>query len=188
MHEIEPYYSWRGHYIAEEDSQSPFYNREYSEFTFTNSVYDYLIHPQWDEFGSQTLFIKILMVDYNKQYCIIEMIGEWNDLLHNDIMFFYRDIIEPLLEENIKYFILIGENVLNFHADSNDYYEDWFNNIEDGWITGLSFRDFVIKEFEDANIDYFISFSGEFNGYPWRKFLPDQLFYNINEVITKRLN
>ncbi|NQU33285.1 MAG: hypothetical protein HQ521_08630 [Bacteroidetes bacterium] len=187
MHEIEPYYNWRDNYIAADDPESTFFNREYSEFSFTNSIYDHLIHPQWDEFGSNTLFIKILMVNYESQYCIIEMLGEWNDLLYNDIMFLYRNVIEILLENEIKYFILIGENILNFHADSNDYYEEWFNNIDDGWIVGVNFRDFIIKEFEDANIDYFIAFSGEFNEIAWRNQTPDQLFEQTNSIITKRI-
>jgi hypothetical protein len=127
------------------------------------------------------------MVNYEKQYCIIEMLGEWNDLLYNDIMFLYRDVIETLLENNIKYFMLIGENILNFHGDTNDYYEEWFSNIDDGWIVGINFRDFVIKEFEDCNIDYFIAFSGKFNEFAWRKLMPDQMFDKINSIITKRL-
>ena len=127
------------------------------------------------------------MVNYDLQYCVIEMLGEWNDLLYNDIMFLYRDVIETLLESDIKYFILIGENVLNFHADSNDYYDEWFNNIADGWIVGINFRDFVIKEFEEANIDFYISFSGEFDEFAWRNILPDQLFEKVNTIVTKRL-
>lgn len=187
MHSLEPYYLWRDLYVAENDPESPFYKRQYSEFTFTNSIYDHLIHPQWDEFGSNTLFIKILMVNYEKQYCIIELLGEWNDLLYNDIMFLYRDVIESMLESGIKYFILIGENVLNFHADTDDYYDEWFNNLDDGWITGINFRDFVIKEFEVANIDYFIAFRGEFDEVPWRKLLPDSLFEKMNQLMLKRL-
>lgn len=187
MHEIEPHYNWRGNYVAANDPDSPFHGRKYSEFTFSNSVYDHLIHPQWDEFGSQTLFVKILMVNYERQYCIIEMLGEWNDLLYNDIMFLYRDVIETLLENSIKHFILIGENVLNFHADTNDYYEEWFDNIDNGWIVGINFRDYVIQEFEDCNIDYFIAFNGEFNKFAWRKLLPDQLFEKVDSIVTKRL-
>ena len=187
MHEIEPYYNWRGTYIAADDPSSPFYKREYSEFTFSNSVYDHIIHPQWDEIGSQTLFIKILMVNYEKKYSIIELLGEWNDLLYNDIMFLYRNIIEVLIEEGIINFILIGENVLNYHADTNDYYEEWFSNIEDGWIVGINFRDFVIQEFENASIDYFISFKGEFDEFPWRNQSPDILFEKINSIVSKRL-
>ena len=60
MHTIEPYFNWRNYYRAEDDSRSPFYDREYSEFEFTDHIYDYAIHPQWDNFGSTTLFMKIL--------------------------------------------------------------------------------------------------------------------------------
>ena len=187
MHQIEPFFNWRDFYVAANDSQSSFFGREYSEFTFSNAIYNHFIHPQWDEMGSQTLFVKILMVNYDKQYCIIELFGEWNDLLYNDIMYLYREVIEPLLENNIIHFILVGDNVLNFHGDTNDYYEEWFDNIDNGWIVGVNFRDFVIQEFEFCNIDYYIAFKGEFNDVPWRKLLPDSFFEKINSVITKRL-
>ena len=187
MHTIEPYYQWRDIYIASKDSRSPFYDKINSEVYFTDAIYDHYIHPQWDGFGSNTLFLKILMVNYKKHYAIIEMMGEWNDLFYNDIMFLYRDVIESLIEQDIRYYILIGENVLNFHGDSNDYYEEWSDNLGDGWIVGLNFRDFVIEEFCEHNIDYFIAFSGEFNELSWRKYLPDQLFKIVDSAITKRL-
>ncbi len=187
MYELEPFYQWRDIYRAEDDPRSPFYNREYSEIFFSNAIYDHYIHPQWDEFGSQTLFLKLLNVNYDKNYCIIELIGEWNDLLYNDIMYLYRDVIEYLIDYGIKYYILIGENVLNLHSDTDDYYEEWFSNIDDGWIIGLNFRDYVISECEKANIDYYISFRGEFNDVSWRKLLPDQLFIKCNSIINKRL-
>ncbi len=187
MHNIEPYYNWRSLYIASEDNRSPFYNRRNSEFEFTNAIYDHYIHPQWDEFGSKTLYAKLLYTDYEKQYCIIELFGEWNDTLYNDIMFFYRNVIEVLVEQDIKYFLLIGENVLEFHSDTNDYFEEWFDNIGDGWIVGLNFRDHVLKEFMDTNIDYYIAFGGRFEEMVWRKYLPDQLFEIVNNLITKRL-
>ena len=80
MHFVEPYFNWRGYYVASEDPLSPFFEREYSEFEFTNSIYDFYIHPQWDSIGSPTLFIKILHVDYDAAYAIIELIGERIDL------------------------------------------------------------------------------------------------------------
>jgi len=92
MHEIEPHFNWRHLYRAEDDPHSPFYRRTYSEIYFTNTVYNYYIHPQWDEFGSQTLYAKILFCDYDKHFCVIELMGEWNDLLYNDIMFLYRNL------------------------------------------------------------------------------------------------
>ena len=155
MHLIEPFYLWRTDYIASVDPLSPFYEREYSEFEFNNSVYDFYIHPQWDNIGSPTLFIKILYVDYDDQFAIIELIGEWNDAIENDIMTFKRDIIDPMIDEGITKFILIGENVLNFHYSDDCYYEEWFQDVEDGWIVGLNFQEHVLQEFKQNNIDYF---------------------------------
>lgn len=187
MHELEPYYNWRELYVASEDQASPFYGRQYSEFMLSNAVYDYFIHPQWDEFGSATLYLKILYVGYDTGYAVIEFIGEWNDTIYNDIMYLYRDVIEELILHDIKYFILIGENVMNFHSDTADYYEEWFDNIGDGWIVGLNFRDHIVDEFSSANIDYYIAFSGDFNDFNWRGFLPDQLFEKISTIMNKRL-
>lgn len=187
MHHIEPHYSWRTYYIADEDERSPFYGREYSEFEFTHAIYNYLIHPQWDEIGSPTLFIKILFADYETGYCIIEMIGEWNDCLHNDIMFLKRNIIEPLISQGLDKFILIGENVLNFHSSDDCYYQEWFDDLGEGWIVAVNFRDFVIKEFEQANIDYYIAFGKDFSDINWRKFTPLQLCSLVERLMIKRL-
>jgi hypothetical protein len=55
MHDIEPYYHWRDRYVAAEDKESPFYGRQYSEFEFSQQIYNYYIHPQWDDFGSPKL-------------------------------------------------------------------------------------------------------------------------------------
>ena len=120
--------------------------------------------------------------------CIIEMIGEWNDALHNDIMYLKRNVIEILMENGINKFILIGENVLNFHSDDQDYYQEWFDEIEEGWIVGLNFREHVINEFRDCNLDYYIAFGGRFNEFSWRTDDPHQLFLKIEGMIMKRLN
>jgi len=63
MHNIEPYENWDYLYSSERDEHSPFYGREYSEFEFVNTIYNYYIHPLWDDFGSRTLYLKILMAD-----------------------------------------------------------------------------------------------------------------------------
>ena len=188
MHNIEPYYSWRHLYDAAEDERSPFFNRVYSEFECTNIIYDHFIHPQWDEFGSATLYMKILYSNYKEKFTIIEMLGEWNDCLYNDIMYLKRNIIEPLLEEGIDKFILIGENVMNLHTTEDDYYQEWFDEIGDGWIAGLNFREHVLKGFEDSNIDYYIAFGGVFDTIYWRAHSPNQLFRKINSLMVKRLS
>ena len=189
MHDLEPYYNWRGLYIASEDPYSPFYAREYSEFEFTDKIYNHYIPPQWDSFGSQTLFMKILFVDYEDGYAIMEFIGEWNDLLYNDIMLLKREIIEHLMQYNISKYILLGENVLNFHSSDDCYYEEWFEEVndEDGWIAIVNLRDHVLEDFQSANIDSYFVLGGTLNDTRWRTHSPDQFFQQIQSQVMKRL-
>ncbi len=189
MHDLEPYYGWRDYYIASEDARSPFFNQQYSEFEFSEKIYNHYIHPQWDSMDSQTLFLKILFVEYDARFAIIELMGEWNDLLYNDIMILKREIIDSLIQEGISKFILIGENVLNFHTSDDCYYEEWFDDLldENGWIAMVNFRDHVIRDFSQANIDqYFIS-GGQLQEMDWRTYLPEDFFEKIQNQVTKRL-
>lgn len=187
MHLIEPFDLWKKLYTAEEDPYSPFYGRHYHETECHNTIYNYYIHPQWDEFGSSTLYIKILFISYEKHYAIIELMGEWNDCIYNDIMYLKRNIADVLLSHHINHFILIGENVLNFDYSDDSYYEEWFDDIEDGWIVMLNFRDHVLQEMKKARIDYYLIFSPVFQEMNWRKHTPDSLFLFINEKIKKWL-
>jgi hypothetical protein len=187
MHEIEPYYRWRDDYIASEDRLSPFYETEYNEFEFDKKIYNYYIHPQWDTFGSQTLYLKVLFADYERGYCVIELIGEWNDAIYNDIMLLKREIIDLMIGEGINKFILIGENVLNFHSSDDCYYEEWFQEVEDGWIAGVNFREHVTEEFRRSNIDYYVNFGGQLDDLHWRNLKPVQLFKKVEEQLMKRL-
>lgn len=187
MHDIEPYYRWRDDYISSEDERSPFYDRQYSEFEFGNQIYNFYIHPQWDGFGSQTLYLKVIFADYDRGYAIIELIGEWNDAIGNDIMLLKREVTELMMAEGVDKFILIGENVLNFHSSDDCYYEEWFQDVEDGWIAGINFREHVIEEFKSNNIDYYINFGGQLDNMSWRNLKPLQFFKRVEETMTKRL-
>lgn len=188
MHSIEPHYSWRSHYRVEEDVNSPFYGKEYSEFEFTESLYDHLIHPQWDNIGSPSLFIKIIYADYREGYSIIELLGEWNDCLHNDIMFLKRDIADHLMGQGINKFILIGENVLNFHYSDDCYYEEWFEDVVEanGWIALLNFNEFVLREFSEIDIDSYFVLGGKLNELNWRTKKPKVLFKKIRDLVERR--
>ena len=188
MQDLEPFYNWRGYYIAAEDPLSPFYGREYSEFEYTNTVYNYYIHPQWDEFGSNTLYLKILFTDYDRGFAIIEFIGEWNDALYNDIMFLKRDLIELMMKEGINKYILIGENVMNFHGSDDCYYEEWFQDIEEGWIAAVNFRAHVLQEMNRFSLDYYLASGGELDELNWRNFNPQELFLKIDQILSRRLN
>lgn len=187
MHNIEPFYAWEDLYNASQDEKSPFFGREYSEFMCTNVIYNYYIHPKWDEIGSATLYTKVLFVDYIEGFCVIELLGEWNDCLYNDIMYLKRNLIEPLLREGINRFILIGENVLNFHADDDSYYQEWYEELEDGWIALVNFRDHVIDEFQHGHLHYYLNFGGVLSHVNWRTLTPRNLFAAIDLVIQRQL-
>lgn len=190
MHTLEPFWNWRDRYMAEEDERSPFLGEEHSEFEFTHAVYDHLIHPQWDAFGSSTLYLKVLYADYEEGFTIIELIGEWNDLLHNDIMLLKRNIAEHMMAQGIARFILIGENVLNFHSGDEDYYAEWFDEVEDqdGWIALINFRPHVLEEFAAASLDQYLLSGGALDQLPWRTMEPDQVYARVAGQVQRRLS
>ncbi len=189
MQDIEPFYNWIDLYSSAEDEWSPFYGRVYSEFEYSNTIYNYFIHPQWDDFGSSTLYLKIIYCDYDQSFAVIELMGEWNDAISNDIMLLKRDVIENMMDHGINKFILIGENVLNFHASDDCYYQEWFDEVsEAGWIAAINFRAHVLAEMQKANIDYYLLFGGELDELSWRTFRPIQLMHKIDAVIRHRLN
>jgi len=192
MHDIEPYFRWRGDYTADEDPKSPFYGRLYSEFEYSNKIYNHYIHPQWDEFGSLTLYTKILFVDYDEQFAIFEMIGEWNDAIYNDIMYFKRNLINELIDESIFKFIIICDNVLNFHASDDSYYEEWYEDIKEdnGWICFINTFKHVEDEMKSAMLQFFINFGENYNDINWRIYTPNNLFLMIENYVhsgVKRL-
>jgi hypothetical protein len=186
MHDIEPFYNWRHIYVSEEDERSPFYGRVYSEFQFSQTIYNYYIHPQWDDFGSRTLYMKVLMADYEEHYVIIELFGEWNDAIENDIMELKREVTDVFFAEGITKFILIAENVLNFHSGDKDYYEEWYDEVSDreGWIACLDMPEQTENEFKRVKLTRYIDLMEIDN---WRIYKPFHLFKKIDEVISKRL-
>jgi len=189
MHEIEPFYNWNKYYEVSEDELSPFYGKEYNMELFSEEIYGYYIHPSWDFMGSETLYLKILFTNYKQGFTIIEFIGEWNDALHNDIMHLKRNVIEHLQFQGVNKFILMGENVLNFHGSDDCYYEEWYEETEDagGWIVGIGFRDFVLEEWKKYNLDTFINFGGSLDLGNWRTFHPNSFFGQIQQQIGRRI-
>jgi len=187
MHEIEPFYNWEVYYSAADDERSPFYGVTYNTMAYTNAIYGYYIHPLWDYIGSETLYVKILFADYERRFVVIELFGEWNDTLHNDIMHLKRNVVDLLLGEGINKFILIGENVLNFHGSDDSYYEEWFEEVEEGWIAAVNFRDFVLQEWKKYNLDSYINFGGALEMDNWRTLSPMVFFEAIQKSIQLRL-
>ncbi len=187
MHEIEPFFNWRHIYVAEEDPRSPFYGRTYSEFEFSQTVYNFYIHPQWDDFGSRTLYLKIIYVDYELHFAIIEMIGEWNDAIENDIMELKREVIELLAAQGISKYILITENVLNYHSSDKEYYQEWYEEVseENGWIVALNMPEATQQDFRKKKLNYYIELM---EIQDWRVYKPYHLFKKIDDALSKRID
>lgn len=187
MQNIDPYDNWEYLYASEDDAKSPFFGREYSEFEYTNTIYNFYIHPRWDEFGSRTLYLKVLMADYDLKYMIIELIGEWNDAIENDIMILKRDVIDVFLREGITKFILIAENVLNFHSSDDSYYEEWYDDVSDerGWIVMLNMPDASLHDFLLSHLNNYVEIV---NYADWRTLKPEVLFHQIDNILLRRLD
>ncbi len=188
MHNIEPHFLWRDHYVASEDRHSPFYGRNYDEFQYTQAIYNYFIHPQWDGFGSNTLYMKILFADYDLGFAVFEFIGEWNDCINNDVMYLKREVVDQMAPHGINKFILIGENVLNFHGSDDCYYEEWYEDVadEDGWICALNLLDHVSQEMKDMRLHHYINFGEKFDQLDWRKLNPKVLFLLVDAIVNGR--
>lgn len=188
MHDIEPYYNWLKYYNSSKDERSPFFGKEYNYDQYSETIYGYYIDPAWDFMGSDTLYIKVLFADYEKGFAVLELLGEWNDAINNDIMHLKRNVIDLMVGEGINQFILIGENVLNFHGSDDSYYEEWFEDVEDGWIAAVSFPDFIQDEFRKYKIDVYVNMGGTLQINQWRTLQPEVFYDLVSKLIQRRLN
>jgi len=94
--------------------------------------------------------MKILYMDYDKGISIIEMLGEWNDCITNDIMILKREVVDHLISNGIYKFVFMCDNVLNYHSGDEDYYEEWYEDVveENGWICLVNLSDHVQEEMQ----------------------------------------
>ena len=102
-------------------------------------------------------------------------------------MILKRNVIDPMIGKDINRFILIGENVLNFHGSDDCYYEEWFDDVESGWIAAVNFQDHVLQEMNKYNIDSYVNTGGSLQISNWRTFNPSHFFKLVEGLIQKRL-
>lgn len=185
---LEPFEGWLDIYNSEDDELSPFFGQTYNFKEPDNLVYNQILSPYWDMMGSTTLYCKILYVDYKESYCIIELVGEWNDAVENDIMYLKREVIDVLLTQHVNKYVLITENVLNFHGSDDSYYQEWLDDIESesGFIVVLNALEHVKREMGIEGLSRFLFF---FDYDKWRTHQPQHFFNYLEEkVFSKLLN
>ena len=130
--------------------------------------------------------MKILFADYEEGYAIMELIGEWNDCLQNDIMFLKRKVVEKMESNGIFKYILICENVLNFHGSDDCYYEEWHEEVteEGGWICLVNVLSHVEDEMKETRLQPYMHFGGRFNDVNWRPQKPKALCRALEALVT----
>ncbi|NCW88785.1 MAG: hypothetical protein EBV71_07875, partial [Chitinophagia bacterium] len=81
--------------------------------------------------------------------------------------------------EGICFFILIAENVLNYHYDSSDYYEEWSEDVEDrgGWVVCLNLPPQTLREFQQHRLNRYLSLQDLPD---WRIYKPYHLFKKLS--------
>jgi F0F1-type ATP synthase gamma subunit len=94
-----------------------------------------------------------------------------------------------MMQQGVSKFILIGENILNFHSSDDSYYEEWFEEVNDsdGWIALMNVREHVLSDINSANIDSYFVLGGKLNEVRWRTMNPDQLFESVERHVMRRL-
>jgi hypothetical protein len=95
-------------------------------------------------------------------------------------------VIDVFEQQGITKFILIAENVLNFHSGDKDYYQEWFEEVtdEEGWIVCLNMPEATQHDFRKSKLNYYIELIDLFD---WRIYKPFHLFKKIDEELGKRL-
>lgn len=188
MFEVEPWYGWLHLYDPEQDEHSPFYGVEHNLFEFDRRIYDMPAHPLWEDFDSENLLLKILYADYEQGYCVIELIGEWNDLQFNDFRLLRDNCLQWLLDAGISRFILICENVFSAFLEMQDYYEAFQDDLgTEGYIHLLRLRPEVQAEFIRYGISAYVNWSPDADAVNWRKLHPDQLLATVEDTYRKML-
>jgi hypothetical protein len=97
-----------------------------------------------------------------------------------------REVADWFKQEGITKYILIAENVLNFHSGDKDYYQEWFEEVtdDDGWIVCLNMPEQTQYDFKRKKLNYYIELMEIAD---WRVYKPFHLFRKIDEQIMKRL-
>lgn len=193
MHTIEPFIKWNKFYMSSEDKNSPFFGKTYNNDLYSQKVYNYFIHSEWDDMGSSTLYAKIIFVDYEESYAFIELIGEWNDCLYNDVMYLKRNIVDNLVFHKVFNIFIFCEHVFNFHSSDNSYYEEWWDDVKDdnGNIIFLNTRKHIWEEMQSVQIQYYAHFGEDYNDFEWQNKTPKMVYQEILEMqnsLTKQLN
>ena len=98
-----------------------------------------------------------------------------------------REVLDKLMAEGIVKFILIAENVFNFHSGDKDYYEELYDELsdEDGWAVLINFNPAAQHDFLLRKLNRYIELM-EISA--WRTYKPEHFFQFIDQKLSQRLS
>ena len=76
---------------------------------------------------------------------------------------------------------------INFHSSDDCYYEEWIDDIENGWVACINFHEHVLFELNAVGIDQYFIYGGEMEELDWRTYLPHQLYQKVHSIVKERL-
>ena len=97
-----------------------------------------------------------------------------------------REVMDLLYNSGIYKYILITENVLNFHSSDKEYYQEWYEELseQDGWVIALNMPEATQQDFKKKKLNYYIELMEITE---WRAYKPYHLFKKIDDELRKRL-
>ena len=101
-------------------------------------------------------------------------------------LFLGPESIDILYAKGITKFIIIAENVLNFHSSDDSYYEEWREQLLDdgGWVVIIDMPQQSQYDFKKARLTNYVSLMD----FPqWRTLKPDVIFQQVDNWIMKLL-
>ena len=101
-------------------------------------------------------------------------------------MMLRRDITDQMFKQGITKFILIAENVLNFHSSDDSYYEEWREQLEDegGWVVIIDMPQQSQYDFKRSRLTNYVALLD----FPqWRTLKPELVFQQVDNWMMRQL-
>jgi len=97
-----------------------------------------------------------------------------------------REVIDIFEREGIYKFVLIADNVLNFHSGIKEYYQEWYEEVtdENRWIVMIDMPEATQHDFRNAKLNQYVELYDLPN---WRTYKPFHLFKKIDNELMARL-
>jgi MFS superfamily sulfate permease-like transporter len=102
-------------------------------------------------------------------------------------MILRREVTDKLFARGITKFILIAENVLNFHSSDDSYYENWREEVADegGWVVILNMPQQSQYDFKRARLTNYVQLM-DFE--QWRTLKPELVFQQVDNTVMRLLD